>query len=125
MTDDVVDSSIVAKWILPEADSALAQRHITDAAMKGHRLLALDLAIVEVANAIWKQHYRGLATWTEAQSFLDSLIQCPVHKESALQLLQPALAIAAKYKRTIYDALFVALAREIFLKSFYCAIGPK
>ena len=60
MSDTVVDSSVVAKWILPESDSIQAQRLITDVAVKGERLIALDLAFTEVANAIWKRHHRGL-----------------------------------------------------------------
>jgi predicted nucleic acid-binding protein len=62
MTDTVVDSSVVAKWILPEADRAQADRLIDEVALIGQRLIALDLAFVEVANAIWKRHHRGLAT---------------------------------------------------------------
>ena len=52
MSDAVVDSSVVAKWILPEADSAQADRLIAEVAQKGERLVVLDLAFVEVTNAI-------------------------------------------------------------------------
>jgi hypothetical protein len=54
MSDIVVDSSVVAKWILPEPDSAQSKRLITEVAQKGERLIVLDLVFVEVANAIWK-----------------------------------------------------------------------
>lgn len=115
MSDTVVDSSVVAKWILPEADSAQAQRLITEVALKGERLIILDLALVEVANAIWKRHHRGLATLAEARQFLDELLRCPVHVESVARLLKPALEIAVQYDRAIYDALFVALAQDLQL----------
>lgn len=52
MSDTVVDSSVVAKWVLPEADSAHAQRLITEVAAAGQRLVVLDLALPEVTNAI-------------------------------------------------------------------------
>jgi predicted nucleic acid-binding protein len=52
MSDTVVDSSVVAKWILPEPDSAQAQRLITEVAAAGERLVVLHLAFPEVANAI-------------------------------------------------------------------------
>jgi hypothetical protein len=68
MSDTVVDSSVVAKWVLPEPDSAHAERLIAEVALKGERLIVLDLAFVEVTNAIWKRHHRGLATLDETRA---------------------------------------------------------
>lgn len=72
MSDVVVDSSVVAKWIIAEPDSPQAQRLISEVALKGDRLIVLDLAFVEVANAIWKLHHtagwprwiRHASSWT-------------------------------------------------------------
>jgi predicted nucleic acid-binding protein len=116
MSDTVVDSSVVAKWILPEPDSAQADRLIDEVALKGERLFVLDLAFVEVANAIWKRHHRGLATLDEARGSVDDLLQSLVHVEPAKRLLKPALEIAAKYHRAVYDALFVALCQDLGLQ---------
>jgi predicted nucleic acid-binding protein len=116
MSDTVVDSSVAAKWILPEADSAQADRLIAEVALKGERLVVLDLALIEVANAIWKLHHRSLATLDEARQFLDKLLRIPVHLESAKRLLKPSLEIAAKYDRAVYDALFVALCQDLGLQ---------
>jgi len=52
MSDTVVDSSVAAKWILPESDSAQADRLITEVVLKGERLVVLDLALIEVGNSI-------------------------------------------------------------------------
>jgi hypothetical protein len=41
MSDTIVDSSVVAKWVLPESDSVQAQRLISEIALKGERLIAL------------------------------------------------------------------------------------
>lgn len=116
MSDTVVDSSVAAKWILPEPDSAQADRLIAEVALKGERLIVLDLAFVEVANAIWKRYYRGLATPDETRQFLDDLLHSPVGVESAVRLLKPALEIAVKYRRAVYDALFVALCQDLGLR---------
>ena len=115
MSDIVVDSSVIAKWILPEPDSVQAQRLVSEVALKGGRLIALDLAFAEVTNAIWKRYHRGLATLDEARQFLDDLLQIPVHVEGTIRLLKPALEVAAKYDRAIYDALFVALCEDLAL----------
>ena len=116
MSDTVVDSSVVAKWILPELDSAQAERLIAEVAQKGERLIVLDLTFVEVTNAIWKQYHRGMATLDEARDFMEDLLQIPVHLEPANRLLKPALEIAAKYDRAAYDALFVALCQDLGLQ---------
>ena len=116
MSDAVVDSSVVAKWVLPEPDSAHADRLIDEIALKGERLIVLDLAFVEVANAIWKLHHRGLATVDQTRQLLDKLLRIPVHVEPAKRLLKPALEIAAKHHRAVYDALFVALCQDLGLQ---------
>ena len=115
MSDTVVDSSVLAKWVLPEPDSAEAQRLISEVALEGERLIALDLAFAEAANAIWKRHRRGLAKLDEARQLLNDLLQSPVHIEPATRLLKPALEIAARYDRAIYDALFIALCQDLGL----------
>src|SRR5207249_2459716 len=84
MSDTVVDSSVVAKWILPEADSAEAQLFVFESAQRNERLVILDLVYAEVANAIWKQYHRGLARLAEARIFLDSLLRCPVQVDRRL-----------------------------------------
>jgi predicted nucleic acid-binding protein len=88
MSDALVDSSVVAKWILPEADSAQALRLLSDAAASGERLLVLDLALVEVANAIWKQHHRGLVSADQARQYLDALLRIPVEVHPATACYQ-------------------------------------
>jgi predicted nucleic acid-binding protein len=116
MSDVVVDSSVVAKWLLPEADSAKAQRLITDAAATNERLIVLDLVFPEVANAIWKRSRQNLITQDEARQFLGALMRSPVVVEPASRLMTTAMDVALKYDRAIYDALFVALARHLGLK---------
>src|SRR5712691_2595563 len=116
MSDTVVDSSVVVKWIVPEPDSTQADRLVAEVALQGERLIVLDLAFVEVTNAIWKRYHRGLATLDEARQFLDKLLRIPVHVEPAVRLLKPALEIAAKYDRAVYDALFVALCQDLGLQ---------
>ena len=113
MAATVIDSSVVAKWVLAESDSVLADAIATEAVRTGEPLIVLDIALVEVTNVIWKQHYRGLSTIDEARQALNDLLACPVQVESAQRLLRPALEIAAKYRRAVYDALFVALTQDL------------
>jgi predicted nucleic acid-binding protein len=116
MSDLVVDSSVVAKWVLPEADSPKAQQLITQTAATGGRLIVLDLAFPEVANAIWKRQRRTLITLDEARRFLNALTKIPVRVEPAARVLGSAFEIAARYDRSVYDALFAALTQELALR---------
>jgi predicted nucleic acid-binding protein len=62
MNDVVVDSSVVAKWMLAETDSAHALRLTTEVPAAGGRLIVLDLVLPEVGNAIWKRHRQKAIT---------------------------------------------------------------
>jgi|SRR5437899_10752369 len=115
MTDHVVDSCVAAKWILKEADSPLALKFASDVLSVGSRLIVLDLAFVEITNAIWKQFHRKLVTLAETDGYLDDLFLSPMHPHPAHPLLRPAFKIATKYGRSVYDALFVALSQNLGL----------
>lgn len=115
MSDTVVDSSVAAKWLVPEPDSAQAQRLITEVAMRGERLIVLDLAVFEVANVIWTRYHRHLATLAQVHELLDRLLASPVHIEPAGPLLRAAMDVATRYDRAVYDALFVALTLALSL----------
>jgi predicted nucleic acid-binding protein len=65
MSDLIVDSCVVFKWIVTEADSAQALRILSEVQTSGLRLILLDLALPEVTNARWKRHHRGLMTTAE------------------------------------------------------------
>ena len=110
MKDVVVDSSVVAKWILPEADSDQADRLMANVVFEGRRLIVLEIGVAEVANAIWKRHHRGLASPSDVRRFLASLLRSPVHVEPISQVLASAMEIAMKFDRAVYDAMFVAAA---------------
>jgi predicted nucleic acid-binding protein len=115
MSDVVVDSCVVTKWLLPEADSQQAQRLFTDVVGRDEGLLVLDLMFVEVANVIWKKRRQDAITLADANQFVSKLLALSVQIHRANALLPSAFEIAAKYDRSVYDALFVALAQELQL----------
>jgi predicted nucleic acid-binding protein len=115
MSDVIVDSNVVVKWILPEDDSRQAARLFTDVATRGNQLLAVDFALIEAANAIWKKYHRGLILLDDARRFTGDLLVTPLQLQPAGRLIASAAEIAAKYDRAVYDALFVALCRDLRL----------
>jgi predicted nucleic acid-binding protein len=115
MSDLVLDSSVVAKWLLPEADTAKSHQLIEHAVASGSRLIVLDLVFPEVANAIWKRYRQRIINREEARELLEALMRSPVTVEPATCVLNSAFEIAMAYDRAIYDALFVALAQQLEL----------
>lgn len=111
MNGVVVDSSVVAKWVLPEAEEEIAARLLATAG-KLNRLIVVDLAYIEVTNAIWSRYRRKLIDIVEVQTASQLLFQVAVETERANSLLESALQIGIRYDRAIYDALFVALVAK-------------
>jgi predicted nucleic acid-binding protein len=115
MSNVIVDSCVVAKWVLAEADSAKARQLGADTTASGHKLLALDLVYAEIGNAIWKRHYRGIIDLQTTAQCLTDLDLSPLDIHSSRRLLTPAVTAASKYRRSICDSFFVALVADLQL----------
>lgn len=102
----VVDSSVVAKWFLPEEHSDEARALLTSAV----ELIAPDLMPIEVASVAWKRVQHGELTAEEATAFVHGLATLSIRIESSDNLIESALVLAIATKRTVYDCLYVALA---------------
>ena len=86
MSDVVVDSSVIAKWFVPESDSAQAHQMRADTVATGGSMFVLDLIFVEVANVLWKKHRQKLITLNEARGSLSDLMQAPLISKAAAQI---------------------------------------
>jgi predicted nucleic acid-binding protein len=102
----VIDSSVVAKWFLPEEHSDEARALLTS----GVELIASDLMPIEVASVAWKRVQRGELSAEEATALVHDLTTLPVRIEPSDNLIESALELALATKRTVYDCLYVALA---------------
>ena len=103
----VVDASIAFKWLVPETRSEAALRLI-----QVRVLIAPSHLPVEVANAIWKNMRRGEITSELGTNALAETLRFPIVYVDSLELLDQAFSLATRYDRTIYDALYVALALQ-------------
>jgi predicted nucleic acid-binding protein len=102
----VVDASVGVKWLLPEACTEAAVRFLQGP----HDLLAPDLIFPEIGNVLWKRVSRGELNEAEAMTVLRALDRLPIHVQAAGTLMPPALEIACRINRTVYDSLYLSLA---------------
>jgi predicted nucleic acid-binding protein len=111
----VVDASVAAKWVLPAADEILVDeafellRRYSDGQI---RFVVPDLFWVEVANVLWKSVRRRRWTNAMAAAALANLRERNLPTAPSLTLLEDAWNLATTYDRTVYDCLYVALARR-------------
>lgn len=108
----VVDSSVVAKWLFlePLTHQALAVR--SDWELSTIDLIAPALMLTEVGNVIWKKRRASLITEEEGTSAISNLLALEVPTVQASILLPRAYSLARLYDRTVYDALYLALAER-------------
>ena len=102
----VVDASVAAKWLAPEADSALAEALLDD------DLLAPDLLYAEVGNILWKKQMRGEMDAAAVPLAARWLLQAPLEVVDSASLLADALALAVQLQHSAYDCFYVALAER-------------
>jgi predicted nucleic acid-binding protein len=103
----VIDASVAVKWYLPEKGSESASGLLNGEL----RLLAPDLLIAEFGNTLWKKTRKGELMPREARTIVDAFVSTPpVIICPSTPLLPGALDIAVGFHRSVYDALYLALA---------------
>ena len=102
----VVDSSVIIKWFVDEGDGAGA------VALIGTALVAPELVLAEVGNALWKKWRRGEIQAEQvraATSFVSSFVGIL----SCQPVADLALEIALDLDHPVYDCYFLAMAGEL------------
>ena len=107
----VIDASVVCKWFVQEVHTDLALV-LRDAALRGEEeLVAPDLLIIEVANALrWKKSFDEPSVSRAVRDIVNLGVDIVT---PTLGLVSSAVLTAYENKLTVYDALYVTLARDI------------
>lgn len=114
MTFDVVlDSCVLAKTVLDEPDSHLAAELIESVMKRRDEVYALDIALVEVTNVIWKSCRRQLIDDRKAHQIFAELMSFTGVSVPSRPLLSRGLQLAMQYQIAVYDALFVAAVEQL------------
>lgn len=106
----IIDSSVVAKWLFPEElhEQAMAVRQ--DWASSIVELIAPDLIFTEVSNIVWKKQRLGLIAEEEGTNAVANLLALSIPTVEPQVILPKAYSLARLFDRTVYDALYLALA---------------
>jgi predicted nucleic acid-binding protein len=102
----VVDASVACKWFVEEALSDAARR----VPGLAEDLIAPELIVVEVANALWRGVRDGRVLAPQAEDALTSLPRFFAELASAATIAPRALAIARELDHAVYDCVYLALA---------------
>lgn len=104
----VIDASALVKFLLREEGWEEVAEHLRAGAV------SVDLLAKEAANAVWMAVRRKLATRESASLMLEALkvlLGKAVKLESELAYLDAATEIAFAREVTVYDALYIAMAK--------------
>ncbi|HEX4004229.1 MAG TPA: type II toxin-antitoxin system VapC family toxin [Candidatus Acidoferrales bacterium] len=113
MRSVVVDANVAAKWFLPASGEPLT----SEAADLFERfsigqlgMIVPDLFWAELGSVFWKAIRQSRYTKVAAESVLRDLKERRVRTVPSLAVLETAFDIAVLFDRSVYDALYVALA---------------
>jgi predicted nucleic acid-binding protein len=104
----VIDSSVVVKWFSRESDTPAALT-LRDALYRGEcRILAPDLLLYELANAL---RFHPRFSQDDASAAVASVQDLGIEFAAPdPDLLRRAVDLAFRLKTTVYDACFLAMA---------------
>ena len=104
----VVDASIAVKWVIPEVLSDKADR-VRDGE---DDVLAPDLLLVEVANALWKKTAAEEISAREADAAFDLVRRSGIDLRPTAPLLPRAMDLARRLGHPVNDCVYLALAER-------------
>ncbi len=104
----VVDASIAVKWVIPEVLSDRADR-VRDG---DEDVLAPDLLLVEVANALWRKTAAREITAREADDAFDLVRASGIDLRPTGPLVPRAMDVARRLGHPVSDCVYLALAER-------------
>jgi predicted nucleic acid-binding protein len=109
MTSLIVDASVAVKWLAAEPLQAEA-RALADL---DDQLMAPDIVVAEVGNALWKRCRRGEISTRGAIRAVDALPNAFDRLFPSRPLSAEAMRLSIALDHPIYDCFYLALAQQI------------
>jgi predicted nucleic acid-binding protein len=109
----VVDASVAAKWLLLEEGSAKAEAFLEECKEGRYTPLAPEILGSEVAAVLWKRAMRGHLRIDQAKFLYQRFERIRPVLIPLTNLVSLALELALRYRHSVYDGLYVALAHQM------------
>lgn len=103
----VLDASAAIEMILARSAADELSQLVSEAEL----VLAPDLYIAEVANALWK-HASASGNSSSYQELLDDAVALADDVVDSVSLYREAFALSTKHQHPVYDALYIVVARR-------------
>lgn len=107
----VIDASVLIKFFIPEILSEKPEELNVRVAEGDLGLLAPNLIFAEVGNIIWKKHRMKELIRSEVEEIVEAIVSMPIAVETSKALLPLAVDMGLAYGITVYDAVYVSLAK--------------
>jgi predicted nucleic acid-binding protein len=101
----VVDASVAVKWFFTEVHEASALK-----LLRGHDLFVPDVFFAEIGRALTKRVQRRETAMSVATATLETLAGMVFQIHPAHAIAPLALELAARFQRSFYDSLYLAIA---------------
>ena len=106
----VLDASVIVKWFCDERQSDIANKLRDDFFSNIYRIIVPDLLFYEVINAV---KFSNVFSNKEKISVVHDLYSIGIDFEYPdREIMESALNIAMDYNATIYDSVYLAIARK-------------
>lgn len=100
----LIDASVAFKWFVPEEGAAEAQRLLVES----DGVVAPELIIAEIGNALWKVHRRGALSAKDYAIAFSDLCRSFTELFRLDELVVRASEIARELDHPIYDCFYLA-----------------
>jgi predicted nucleic acid-binding protein len=109
----VIDTSAFLRLFIPDGPVPSGLEAFLRGVERGENLaLAPELMLAEAANVAVKKRAQGVLTDDECSTLLGLIRKAPVHYTSHADSIEVAARLAVDFRLTVYDALFLALAKQ-------------
>lgn len=108
----IADTSAIVRLFIPDGPVPEGLESVVLGSSRGEDILAApELLAVEAAQVFHKKRMKGLLSTNEFQQLFKDFLSLPIKYFPHKEFLPSAAELAHRFKLTVYDALFLALAQ--------------
>lgn len=109
----VIDTSALIRLYIPDGPIPdNLESHISSALRAETTLIIPELALAEFPQVLWKKEQAGYLTTPEVDEIMSAFSDLPLEIFGHVDILSDALLLARRHTLSVYDSLFLALARK-------------